>query len=207
LSPPGARSCGLLEANKTFCDTAGAKKTRQGDRGVSVWVPRPGLMVGPRFQKDFQRPAMRNSVEGHVSARTVGHQATRPGTARLTGQRVDGEGERPGTAWPSHARRRTRGCGHRCAGTIRFRAPGLGGENVFGTSGTGAGMRSRILRFRVAIMLEGLPWSGRCDDCHFHAGGLRICRPSNIYSPTLRISTRGLLEELTAPSLCLRMSA
>jgi len=70
---------------------------RQGDRGVSVWVPRPGLMVGPRFQKDFQRPAMRNSVEGHVSARTVGHQATRPGTARLTGQRMDGEGERPGT--------------------------------------------------------------------------------------------------------------
>ncbi len=36
-------------------------------------------------------------MEGDVSTRTVGHQATRPGTARLTGQRVDGVGERPGT--------------------------------------------------------------------------------------------------------------
>ena len=32
---------------------------------------------------------------------------------------------------------------------------------------------------------------GRCDDSHFHAGGLRICLSSNIYSSTLRISTRG----------------
>jgi hypothetical protein len=37
--------------------------------------------------------------------------------------------------------------------------PGLGGEHFFATSGTDTGMRSRTLRLRVTIMLEGLLWN------------------------------------------------